>query len=211
MRFKTILEETSSVLVEKKSKFIAQVWHVESREKAENKIQQIKKQYADARHNCYAYCVLEDEQLITKSSDNGEPSGTAGVPILNVIVNHGLVNVLVVVTRYFGGILLGTGGLVRAYSNATSQAISKGNVIQMQKGWLLKIETEYPDWGSLKHYLQKRQIRILQVLYHQTIEVLVEATQEEVEKLEEEHSEVTKYSKNVVRVSEKYIEVQEQK
>ena len=81
----------------------------------------------------------------------------------------------------------------------------------MQKGWLLKIEIEYPDWGSLKHYLQKRQIRILQVLYHQTIEVLVEATQEEVEKLEEEHSEVTKYSKNVVRVSEKYIEVQEQK
>lgn len=208
MKFKTILEETSSVLVEKKSKFIAQVWHVESREEAENKIQQIKKQYADARHNCYAYCVLEEEQLITKSSDNGEPSGTAGVPILNVIVNQGLVNVLVVVTRYFGGILLGTGGLVRAYSNATSQAIAKGNVIQMQKGWLLKIETEYPDWGSLKHYLQKRQIRILQVLYHQTIEVLVEATQEEVEKLEEEHSEVTKYSKNVVRVSEKYIEVQ---
>ncbi len=211
MKFKTILEETSSVLVEKKSKFIAQVWHVESREEAENKIQQIKKQYADARHNCYAYCVLEEEQLITKSSDNGEPSGTAGVPILNVIVNQGLVNVLVVVTRYFGGILLGTGGLVRAYSNATSQAISKGKVIQMKKGWILKIETEYPNWRSLKHYLQKRQIHILQVLYHQTIEVLVEATQEEVEKLEEEHSEVTKYSKNVVRVSEKYIEVQEQK
>lgn len=102
IEFKTIEKQSTGIIVEKKSKFIANIIPVKSREEAEETIRDIKKQYSDARHNCYAYCVLENETKITKSSDDGEPSGTAGIPILKVITEKELCNVLVVVTRYFG-------------------------------------------------------------------------------------------------------------
>ena len=119
--FKTtnITKNAEYELVEKKSKFIANAIYLESKEDAENKLNIIKRKYHDARHNCYAYRILEDDKISERSSDDGEPSGTAGGPMLNILQKNNLCNVLVVVTRYFGGILLGTGGLVRAYSGAT--------------------------------------------------------------------------------------------
>ena len=112
--YKTIEKNISAELVEKKSKFIANIFYIESKEEAEEIIKNTNKKYHDARHNCYAYRVFNNEEIIEKSSDDGEPSGTAGAPMLTIISKNNLINILVIVTRYFGGILLGTGGLVKA-------------------------------------------------------------------------------------------------
>ena len=117
--YNTIKENASYEIVEKKSKFIGNVFYVESKEEAEKIIKEQKKKYHDARHNCWAYRVLDDNNVVEKSSDDGEPSGTAGAPMLNILSKENIVNTLVIVTRYFGGILLGTGGLVKAYSEST--------------------------------------------------------------------------------------------
>ena len=116
--YKTIQKEESVEIIEKKSRFIGQAFMVETTEQAEEILKQVKRKYYDAKHNCYAYRILEKEQILQRSSDDGEPSSTAGAPILNVLEKNKLVNVLIIVTRYFGGILLGTGGLVKAYSEA---------------------------------------------------------------------------------------------
>ena len=130
----TIKENTTEEITEKKSKFIANFIKVENKEEAEEKIKEIKKKYHDARHNCIAYRVIENGKLIERASDDGEPSGTAGGPMLNILQKNNLCNVLVVVTRYFGGILLGTGGLVRAYSEATTKAIEKAEKVTKTSG-----------------------------------------------------------------------------
>ena len=108
--FFTIKQEVSAEISEKKSKFIANIIPVENKEEAEAVIQKIKKMYHDARHNCSAYRVIEGNLVIEKSSDDGEPSGTAGAPMLSILQKNNLCNVVIIVTRYFGGILLGTGG-----------------------------------------------------------------------------------------------------
>ena len=114
--FVTIKDNVQFELVEKKSRFIANLFYVESTQKAENIIKEIRKKYYDAKHNCIAYRIIENGRIVEKASDDGEPSGTAGAPMLNILQKNNLANVLIIVTRYFGGILLGTGGLVRAYS-----------------------------------------------------------------------------------------------
>ena len=136
----TIENDNISELIEKKSKFIASIYQVKSIKEAEEKLVQVKKRYHDARHNCYAYRVVEEENVIERSSDDGEPSGTAGAPMLNILKQSNLCNVLVVVTRYFGGILLGTGGLVRAYSQSTQDVIEKSHIVLKQEGYTLEIE-----------------------------------------------------------------------
>lgn len=123
--FITIKNNVEAEIVEKKSKFIANLFYIENSEEAEKIIKETKKKYFDARHNCIAYRIIEDNKIVERFSDDGEPSGTAGAPMLNILQKNGYVNVLIVVTRYFGGILLGTGGLVRAYSNSLIQAIEK--------------------------------------------------------------------------------------
>ena len=119
---KTIISETSSQITVKKSKFIASIAHVESIEEADKFIKDICKKYNNARHNCFAYVLYNDNY--TKSSDDGEPSGTAGKPMLEILTKNEYTNIVGVVTRYFGGILLGTGGLVRAYSDALLEALN---------------------------------------------------------------------------------------
>ena len=123
--FVTIKGHVETEIVEKKSKFIANMFYIENAQEAEEIIKKTKKKYFDARHNCIAYRVIENERLIERSSDDGEPSGTAGAPMLNILQKNNLVNVLIIVTRYFGGILLGTGGLVRAYSSSLQKAIEE--------------------------------------------------------------------------------------
>ena len=149
--FITIKENVSSEIVEKKSKFIANLFYVESVKEAEEIIKQTNKKYFDARHNCIAYRIVEDEQIVEKSSDNGEPSGTAGAPMLNILQKNNLANVLVIVTRYFGGILLGTGGLVRAYSNSLLQAIENSIIVEKCIGQELKVVLEYSEFENFKY------------------------------------------------------------
>ena len=128
--FETIIQDETTEIVEKKSKFIANLFYVENAKQVEEKIIEVKKKYHDARHHCIAYRYINENQVIEKSSDDGEPSGTAGAPMLNILQKNNLLNILVIVTRYFGGILLGTGGLVRAYSEATQKAIEQSTLVK---------------------------------------------------------------------------------
>ena len=173
-KYNTIEKEEISELIEKKSKFIASVYHIESIKEAEEKLMQVKKRYHDARHNCYAYRVIEEKNIIERSSDDGEPSGTAGAPILNILKQENLCNVLVVVTRYFGGILLGTGGLVRAYSQSTKEVIEKSNIVLKQEGYVVEIEVEYKDFEKLKYFCKIKDIKIINVQYLENIIVQME-------------------------------------
>ena len=153
--FITIKENVSEEITEKKSKFIANLVKVRNKQEAEDVISKIKKNYHDARHNCVAYRVIEDDMIIEKSSDDGEPSGTAGGPMLNILQKNNLCNVLVIVTRYFGGILLGTGGLVRAYSEATTRAIENSERVEMVYGVQMQAKIEYSEYEKFKYYCQK--------------------------------------------------------
>lgn len=163
--FKTIKDNISAELVEKKSKFIANLFYVETREEVEELIKSINKKYHDARHNCYAYRIITDGGVIEKSSDDGEPSGTAGAPMLTILSKNNLANVLVIVTRYFGGILLGTGGLVKAYSGACNLGLEKAEIIEKDIADLYEIETGYTDINKFKHYAKNNEILILKEEY----------------------------------------------
>ncbi len=172
--FITILKNETAEIVEKKSKFIANLFHVESVEEAENRIKDIKKKYHDARHNCIAYRVAENGQIVEKCSDDGEPSGTAGGPMLNILQKNNLCNLVIVVTRYFGGILLGTGGLVRAYSEVTQQAIEKSTKVIKVIGREMIIELDYSNLEKFKYYCKNNNINIKKIDYMDNIILKIE-------------------------------------
>lgn len=167
--FITIKENIQTEIVVKKSKFICNLIKVENQEEAENVIKQLKKKYYDARHNCVAYRVIEDDKIIEKSSDDGEPSGTAGGPMLNILQKNNLCNVVAVVTRYFGGILLGTGGLVRSYSDATLDAIEMAEKIEKCIGLEFQAEVEYNNLETFKYYCKINNIFIEDIDYSDII------------------------------------------
>jgi uncharacterized YigZ family protein len=172
--YQTITQNTTFEIVEKKSKFIANLICIESKEDAETKIKELKKKYYDARHNCYAFRVLEDETIYEKSSDDGEPSGTAGSPMLNILQKNNLTNCLIIVTRYFGGILLGTGGLVRAYSSASIGAIENAEKIIIEIGTEFEAQIEYPNFQAIEYYFKQNEINITKIDYLDTIKCNIE-------------------------------------
>ena len=161
----TIQKDEVAETPEKKSKFIANLYYIQDVQDAETKIKEIRKIYHDARHHCIAYRVLESGNLIEKSSDDGEPSGTAGAPMLNILQKNNLCNVLVVVTRYFGGILLGTGGLVRAYTEVTQKAIEMASFVKSILGIEMQIRLDYPNLENFKYYCKMNDIKIINIEY----------------------------------------------
>ena len=167
--FITILKDETAEIVEKKSKFIANISYVENVEEAEAKIKDIKKKYYDAKHNCIAYRVIENGRIVEKASDDGEPSGTAGGPMLNILQKNNLCNLVVVVTRYFGGILLGTGGLVRANSDATQKAIEKSVKVSKVDGIEVEVKLDYPNLEIFKYYCKNNEINITKIDYYEDI------------------------------------------
>ena len=183
MQYKTIKERSTAEIVEKKSKFIANIFHIESREEAEQIISNIKKEYYDARHNCFAYSFYDEKsmQIYTRSSDDGEPSGTAGVPILSVVNGNNLVNVLIIVTRYFGGILLGTGGLVRAYKEAAEKVIINSKMYKIVEGYEVKTQIDYNNWDKFNYYCKNKKINIIKTEYFEKIECIFEIPKENFE------------------------------
>ena len=170
----TISKNSTYELVEKKSKFIANLIYIEGKEEAENIIKEYKKRFHDARHNCYAYRVYDQNEIYEKSSDDGEPSGTAGAPMLNLLQKNDLCNVIIIVTRYFGGILLGTGGLVRAYSGATIGAIDNCKKAKIEPGTEFQIELDYPNYQTLQYYCNKNNITIKNNEYNENISCILE-------------------------------------
>lgn len=167
--FLTINENIESEITVKKSKFICNLIKIETQEEAEEQIKKIKKKYHDARHNCVAYRVQENDTIAEKASDDGEPSGTAGGPMLNILQKNNLCNVLVVVTRYFGGILLGTGGLVRAYSDSMQNALELTEKVEKCTGIEFEAELEYNNLETFKYYCRKNNINIVNIQYQNTI------------------------------------------
>ena len=151
-------------IVEKKSRFIATVKPVDSEEEASAFIAEMKKKYWDARHNCSAFVIGEHNE-IQRSSDDGEPAGTAGHPMLDVLLGEGIHNTAVVVTRYFGGTLLGTGGLVRAYSKSVQAGLAASTVLEKKKGFLLAMETDYSGIGKIQYIAGERSLPILDSEY----------------------------------------------
>lgn len=180
----------SDEIVEKKSRFIAQVFPVETEEEVIQIIETTRKKYWDARHNCYAF-VLGSGGEITRCSDDGEPSGTAGRPILEVLTGRGLRNVLVIVTRYFGGTLLGTGGLVRAYSQAAQAGLAASRIITKQVGSRMTIDTDYNGIGKLQYIAANLELSVLDTLYTDKVQMLLLVPSEQCDKVIKEVTEAT--------------------
>ncbi|MCI5649657.1 MAG: YigZ family protein [Fusicatenibacter sp.] len=189
-RYKTIYIGGEGELIEKKSRFIATVRLVESEEEALQILEALRKKYWNATHNCFAYVIGEKKETV-RCSDDGEPSGTAGRPMLDVLLGEEICNVLVVVTRYFGGTLLGTGGLVRAYSQAVCAGLAESTIIEKIYGVRMQIQTDYNGIGKIQYLLGKKKIPILRAEYTDQVmtEVMVPADEEK--GLQAEITEVT--------------------
>lgn len=158
----------SGEIIEKKSRFIATVHPVKTEEEALSFIDGIRRQYWDASHNCTAFTIGKNHQL-TRCSDDREPSGTAGRPMLDVLLGEDLHDTAVVVTRYFGGTLLGTGGLVRAYTAAVREGLKKAVILEKRQGVRLSIRTDYNGVGKIQYILNQSQIPILRSEYTDSV------------------------------------------
>lgn len=167
----TIKEDAVSEIEIKKSRFICSLKRITSEDEAKAFIQELKKEHWKANHNCVAY-VLGEKQEIQRSSDDGEPSGTAGIPMLEVLKKNELINVAAVVTRYFGGIKLGTGGLIRAYSHAVSNALQEVGIVQGKLQKEVAIALAYPLLGKLQNFLESQQIPIKETTYTDQVQLI---------------------------------------
>lgn len=177
--YKTVYRGGQGEIVEKKSRFIAHVQPVSNEEEAAAFIGRIKKQYWDARHNCHAY-VIGPNREVTRCSDDGEPSGTAGRPMLDVLLGNGLYDTAVVVTRYFGGTLLGTGGLVRAYSAAVREGLAHSVIIEEQEGSVYQIQVDYQGLGKIQYMAGEQGFQILQADYAEAVRLEILLPREKV-------------------------------
>ena len=180
--FKTIANDSEGIIIEKKSKFIANAFYIENEEEAEDKINELRKKHYDARHHCFAYRIYQEGQTISKQSDDGEPSGTAGGPMLNILEKQDYLNVLIIVTRYFGGILLGTGGLVKAYSDAAKEALKNCKTVEKENGLLLEIIINYDEISNFEYFCIQNNMKIVKKEYLEKIKYLIEISKENFEK-----------------------------
>ncbi|MDK1727071.1 YigZ family protein [Dellaglioa algida] len=180
----TIKKSGSDTLIEKKSAFICQIARITNEEEALTFIASVRKLEPKARHHCFAYTFNLDSE-IQRQSDDGEPSGTAGVPILEVIKAKQLKNICIVVSRKFGGIKLGTGGLIRAYSNAASQTIDAIGVVERILQTELICQVAYQNVGKLENYLEKNNIIIQQVTYLESVSFTLAVDQKELTTLQD--------------------------
>lgn len=190
MAYRVVYRGGEGEIIEKKSRFIATVKPVESEEEAVAFIAEMKKKYWDARHNCSAFVIGANQEL-TRCSDDGEPAQTAGRPMLDVLLKEGITNTVVVVTRYFGGVLLGTGGLVRAYQKAVQEGLANAQIIEKKEGILLYVNTDYNGLGKLQYLFAQKEISILESEYTADVrmQVLVPSERkDEIEKAVIEHT-----------------------
>lgn len=201
--YKILLEGGEGEIVEKKSRFIATIRKCETEEEATAFIEEMKKKYWDARHNCSAF-VLGSRGELTRCSDDGEPSGTAGRPMLEVLLGEGIRNIAVVVTRYFGGTLLGTGGLVRAYTQAVKEGLKACTVGRMRFGCDLEIGTDYNGVGKILYLLGQRGIEPFDSAYTDTVTLRIRIPAEIEAKLAKEMVEATSGRVKIEKLDELY-------
>ena len=183
--YKTVYRGGEGEIVEKKSRFIATVRPVHSEEEVLAFIEEVKKKYWDARHNCFAYVIGVTNPTL-RCSDDGEPAGTAGKPMLDVLTGEGLHDTAVVVTRYFGGTLLGTGGLVRAYQGAVKEGLQASTVITKRLGYRYEIGTDYTGLGKIQYILAQESITVMDSIYTDQVEFKLLVPVERYEALEKQ-------------------------
>ena len=175
---------------EKKSRFLAACYRIESEEEAVGLIEAVKKKYWDARHNCYANVLGANNELM-RFSDDGEPSGTAGKPILEVLTARGIHNCLIIVTRYFGGTLLGTGGLVRAYQKSSIDAVDNSILARRTKGSRITISTDYSSAGKIQYAAQQNGWMLTDTIYAADVSLVIEVPMPERERVVKEAVQIT--------------------
>ncbi|MFR7992171.1 MAG: YigZ family protein [Lachnospiraceae bacterium] len=190
MPCKIVYQGGNAEIVEKKSRFLASVQPVNSEEEALEFLQEVRREHWGAKHHCYAYVIGEGQRL-QRFSDDGEPAGTAGKPILEVLLAEDVHNTLIVVTRYFGGILLGTGGLVRAYTKAAAEGLQASRIAVKQWGCRLKLRTDYAGAGKVQYLLGKNHIPVTGSEFTESVQFEVLVTAEEREALESDLTEAT--------------------
>lgn len=188
--YKAVYQGGVGELTEKKSRFIATVCPVNNEEEAVSFIESSKKKYWDASHNCSAYVIGENNQ-IQRCSDDGEPGQTAGKPMLDVLLGEGIHNSAVVVTRYFGGTLLGTGGLVRAYASAVQEGLKNSLIIEKKYAVKLFICTDYNGIGKIQYLLGQKKINIYSSNYTDQVDITVLVPIKELEELKKAVIETT--------------------
>lgn len=185
-----------SILINK-SEFVAHFYKVNTQQEAEELIKTVKIKYTDASHNCYCYIIGS----LSKVNDDGEPNGTAGLPILNVLQHHKMDNILCIVTRYFGGIKLGTGGLTRAYSNSVSQALKTIELQKLIPGYVICITFEIAKTNSVDYYLKTNGIEVISKEYRRFVSYQIECEKEEYDAIVENLSKVD-YNMKIIIINE---------
>lgn len=203
MSYRVLLEDGQGEYEEKRSRFIATVRRCESEREAAAFIEEIRKKYWDARHNCSAY-VLGERGEVTRCSDDGEPGGTAGRPMLEVLLREEIRDVAVVVTRYFGGVLLGTGGLVRAYTRAVQEGLKNCRVGRMRYGQEWQVETDYNGIGKLLYLLGNEGITPCAGEYGERVSFRITVPAGEAERLRKAMTEATGGKVNIEILKELY-------
>ena len=201
--YRVLLSGGEGEIVEKKSRFIATVRKCGTEEEAEAFIEEMKKKYWDARHNCSAF-VIGSRGELTRCSDDGEPSGTAGRPMLEVLTSSGIRNIAVVVTRYFGGTLLGTGGLVRAYTQAVKEGLANCRTGVMRNGSELEVTVDYNDVGKLQYYFGQQSIVPADSIYAENVKFILLIPVEKEENLRKNLIEITSGKVKIEKLKETY-------
>ena len=182
MEFRTIKENGQVQEEIKKSRFICHAKRVYSEEEARDFITAIKKEHYKATHNCSAFIIGERSE-IKRTSDDGEPSGTAGVPMLGVLENHNLTNVCVVVTRYFGGIKLGAGGLIRAYAGSVALAVKEIGIIEIKEQAGIAIQMSYAQYQEYSNFLREHKLTEIETNFTDQIDTIIYVDKEEKENI----------------------------
>lgn len=203
--YMTIATTGTKELQISKSRFIAHCSRAETEEEAINFIQTIKKEHHNATHNCSAYLIGAHDQ-IQKANDDGEPSGTAGVPMLEVLKKQGLKDVVVVVTRYFGGIKLGAGGLVRAYGKATTQGIEASGVVEKKLYKRMKVAVDYTLLGKLENEVRNSQFLLVNISYSEHVEFFIDVENTEENFFQEWMTDLTSGKSTISQEKQHFLE-----
>ena len=203
--YKTVAEQSESLLIEKKSKFIANVKPVDNEQDALDFLAEMRSKYSDATHNVYAYVI--DENNIYRYSDDGEPSGTAGMPVLDAIRKSGLVDVIVVVTRYFGGTLLGTGGLVHTYGQSAKQGLIASKIVKRQLCDILNVKVDYSLLGKMQHEIMANGYILEDTMYEDSVTFVISTPVADTEKIIGDLINLTNAAAEITKTDKKYVDI----
>ena len=207
--FKTVEKLGEAVYIDRKSKFISHTKPVSCEQEALDFLQEMRSQYSDASHNVYAYII--DENNISRYSDDGEPGGTAGMPVLDIMKKEGIVDAITVVTRYFGGTLLGTGGLVRAYSAAALESVKNAGRITKILCDCYKVGVEYTLSGKIRNLIQKNGYFLENIEYSEKTEFFVSVKKSDSERFLKDIAEACAGKAEIEKEEEKYIDIRDEK